>query len=327
MNATRAKQRNSRWDDAPVLDRRGAPKVAAITEHDIERILKPLSRYRYLPADYLPALGGGNLCYVVDRLNLLSRRPNLYVARPFQQRANANANHRHLIYELADKGARVMRERGIECQRARSPASFAHELMVCQIMASFELGTRVTDGRIIMWDDILRSRRLPETTRRSAKPYHIPVSVTVDGQLIHTHVAADGHPFGVARIVDDHHEYFFCPGVEADCATEPVDASDFARSSIHKKFTLYLAVEAQGIHRSHFGFTNFYVPFITTNEARAQSMMELLSRITGGAGSKIFLFKTFPAFTSFEKPAPPSGRMLTEDWQRVGYPPFNFLTS
>ena len=56
-------------------------------------------------------------------------------------------------------------------------------------------------------------------------------------------------------------------------------------------------------------------------------MMKLLERITGGAGSKVMLFKTFPRFTSFKKPLPPSGHMLTEDWQRVGYPPFNFLTS
>jgi hypothetical protein len=56
-------------------------------------------------------------------------------------------------------------------------------------------------------------------------------------------------------------------------------------------------------------------------------MMDVLSRITGGSGSMIVLFKTFPAFTSFEKPPPPSGRMLTEDWQRVGHPPFNFLSS
>ena len=49
--------------------------------------------------------------------------------------------------------------------------------------------------------------------------------------------------------------------------------------------------------------------------------------MTRGAGSKTILFKTFPALTSFEKPRPPSGHMLTEDWQRVGHPPFNFLSS
>jgi len=311
----------------PVLDRRGMPKVAAITEHDIERIFKPLTRYRYLPVDYVHALGGGSLAYVVDRLSLLSRRPNRYVDRPQQQRASANANHRPLIYELADKGARVMRERGVECQRNRPPASFAHELMVCQVMASFELGARERNAHLITWEDILRSESLPEATRRSTRPYHIPISLTVDGQRVTTHIAADGQPFGIARVVDGRREYFFFPGVEADCATEPVDASDFARSSIYKKFLLYLAIEAQGAHRTHFGFPNFCIPIITTTERRAQSMMDLLKRITGGNGSKIFLFKTFPAFTSSEKHFPPSGRMLTEDWQRVGYPPFNFLTS
>ena len=152
-------------------------------------------------------------------------------------------------------------------------------------------------------------------------------TLTINGQRLDTHAAADGHPFGAARLIDGKPAYYFCPGIEADCGTEPVDASDFARSSIYKKFVLYLAVEAQGIHRSHFGFPNFYVPMITTNETRVRSMMDVLSRVTGGTGSKIFLFKTFPAFTSFEKPCPPSGAMLTEDWQRVGYPPFNFLTS
>ena len=56
-------------------------------------------------------------------------------------------------------------------------------------------------------------------------------------------------------------------------------------------------------------------------------MMKLLDRLTRGAGSKTILFKTFPALTSFEKPWPPSGHILTESWQRVGYQPFNFLTS
>ena len=55
--------------------------------------------------------------------------------------------------------------------------------------------------------------------------------------------------------------------------------------------------------------------------------LALLERITDGAGSKSILFKTFPAFTSPGKPPALSGNMLTEDWQRVGHPPFNFLKS
>lgn len=319
--------RNSRWNDAPVLDARRRPKVAAITVRDIDRIFMPLARYRYLPVDYLHTFAGGSLDALANRLNLLSRRPNLYVARPHQQRDSAASNHRYLVYELAERGARVLQQRGLEYRRARVPASFAHELMVCQVMASLEIGAEAAGVGLITWSDILRSESLPEATRHSPNPHTIPVSITSDGQRVDTHIVADAQPFGIARPRGDRIQFFLCLGIEADCATEPVDPSDFARSSISKKFALYLAVEAQDIHRSHYGFPNFYLPFITTNAARLASMMRLLERMTKGAGSRFMLFKTMPLFTSFEKPMPPSGRMLTEDWQRVGYPPFNFLTS
>src|SRR5437763_12439019 len=155
-----ARKRNSRWGHAPILDRRGKPKLAAITARDIEGIFKPLTRYRYLPADYIHALAGGSLDYLIDRLNLLSREPNRYVARPHQQRANAGANHRRLIYELAEKGWRVMHERGLLYQRSRAPTNFAHELMTCELMASFELGARASAFRLITWPDILESQNL-----------------------------------------------------------------------------------------------------------------------------------------------------------------------
>ena len=126
--------------------------------------------------------------------------------------------------------------------------------------------------------------------------------MTVEGVVTATHVDADGEPFGIARSGSGQPVFFFCPGIEADCGTEPIDASDFQRSSLYKKFLLYLAVEAQQIYRSHFGFPNLYVPIITTNAARLGSMMKLLDRLTRGAGSKTILFKTFPALTSFERP-------------------------
>lgn len=322
-----SKRRSSRWSVAPVLDKAGQPKIAIVTDRDVERIFSPLARYRYLPADYLHALGGGSLDYLVNRLALLARKPNSYIARPQQQRANASANCRRQIYELSEKGARLLHERGVMFQRSRVPSNFAHELMTCQLLASFELGARETGARLITWTDILQSQDLPDSTRRSLKPYQIPVTATMDGGVLSTHVIADGLPFGIARLVDGQPTFFFCPGIEADCGTEPIDASDFQRSSIYKKLIFYLAVEAQGIFKSHFGFPNLYVPIVTTKSARVASMMRLLERITAGAGSKNILFKTFPAFTAPETPPAPSGHMLTADWQRVGYPPFNFLRS
>ena len=123
------------------------------------------------------------------------------------------------------------------------------------------------------------------------------------------------------RTIDGKTSYLFFPGIEADCASEPIDAGDTARSSIAKKLAAYMAIADQGLHRSHFGFPNFFVPFITTTTARQQSMMELLDRMTARRGSKIVLFKTFPSFTSPERAPAAGGHMLTEPWQRVGHPP------
>jgi len=320
-------KRNSRWDDAPVRDKHGRPKIAALTDRDIEGVLRPLGRHRYLPVDYLHAFAGGSSDYLVNRLNLLSRRPNLYVRRPQQQRGSAAANHRRLIYELTEKGAGILQQRDVPYQRGRVSSNFAHELMMCQIMASFELGVQEPGVRLIVWREILNSASLPDRTRGLPKPYAIPVNMTIDSQSIETQIVADAEPFGVQVADGSQRYYYFCPGIEADCGTEPIDTSDFVRSSIYKKFVLYLAIIEQSIYRSHFGFPNFYVPFITTNAMRLTSMMRLLHRVTGGTGSMNILFKTFPIFTSHEPPPPPSGHMLTQDWQRVGHPPFNFLTS
>jgi hypothetical protein len=41
---------------------------------------------------------------------------------------------------------------------------------------------------------------------------------------------------------------------------------------IAKKFAAYIAIAEQGIHRSHFGFPNFFVPFIATTTACMNSM-------------------------------------------------------
>src|SRR5512135_2048980 len=102
--------RNSRWGDAPVRDKNGNPKAVVVTDRDIERIFLPLARYRYLPVDYLHALAGASLDYLVNRLALLARKPNCYVIRPIQQRANASSNCRRQIYELSDKAIRVLHE-------------------------------------------------------------------------------------------------------------------------------------------------------------------------------------------------------------------------
>src|ERR1700704_5512953 len=157
-------KRNSRWTREPTWSGDQAAVVYP-TDRDIE-IFKLLARYRYLPSDYIHAFVGGSMNALSRRLNFLSRKPNLYLARPHQQRDNAKANHRRLIYELDERGSRVLRERGLSFLPKSYHRNFAHELMVAQIMASVELGTKENKNiRHITWPEILASEKTPKATR------------------------------------------------------------------------------------------------------------------------------------------------------------------
>jgi hypothetical protein len=318
-------KRNSRWSRDPVISDGQAIAVRP-TDRDIE-IFRLLTRYRYLSSDYIHAFLGGNLDALCRRLNLLSRKPNLYLARPHQQRDSADANHRPLIYELDERGSRILRERGLPSLPKNYYRNFAHELMVAQIMASIELGTKGEKNiRYIPWSEILASDKTPSATRESVTAASIPVSFSANAQHYAITVKADAVPFGLERTMEGKRTYLFFPGIEADCASEPVESSDFERSSIYRKLVAYMEIAQQGVYRSHFGFPNLFVPIITTTTVRVQSIMRLLDKLTHGRGSKMFLFKRLPAFTSQERPPAPGGHMLTEPWQRVGFEPFNFAS-
>jgi hypothetical protein len=204
--------------------------------------------------------------------------------------------------------------------------NFTHELMVCRIMASFQLGTRENANiRLITWQEIMASGKVPIATMNLSNPAAVPVSLMVRGERATKTVVADGQPFGLERTnADGTCAYFFFPGIEADCGTEPIESYDYERSSIYSKIIAYRALAAQELYKSHFGFPKLSVPFITTTTARMQSMMRMLEKLTNGQGSSMFLFKTFPTLTSFEKQAASSGHMLTTPWQRVGFPPLDF---
>jgi hypothetical protein len=320
------RMRNSRWSRDPVVARDGIAVAVHPTERDFE-IFKLLARYRYLPSDYIQAFVGGNAKALSHRLNLLSRKPNLYLSRPQQQRQNAEANYRPLIYQLDERGSRALRERGLPFPPKSYHRNFAHELMVAQITASIELGTRASPNvRLITWSEILASERTPFATRQAVHPNAIRVSYSFRGETLTGEVIADARPFGLKRTIEGNLTYLFFLGIEADCGSEPIHAADAERSSIAKKFAAYTAITEQGIYRSHFGFPNMFVPIITTNTTRMHSMMELLDRLSAGRGSKMFLFKTLPAFTSLEKPPIPSGHMLTVPWERVAFPPLSLAS-
>jgi hypothetical protein len=311
--------RNSRWDREPKLDKAGKPIVARLSEDDLA-ILKLLGRYRYLPSDYLASLTRRSLPAVQARLEILCRKPNGYINRPHQQRANADANTRRLIYELDDRGADELRSRGLPYSRKKYLGNFAHELMACTIAASFEIGARSSNAiRLIGWHELLNSPQMPSATRQLANPQFL--SIKRDGRS--ESLVSDWRPFVIER--NFHSKSFaFIFGFEADCGTEPIDSGDDQRTSIRNKFVAYLTALDQGVPARHFGASTFLIPFVTTTKARMLSMIDLLERLKPGVYGKRFLFKHIPSFTSFEKPAPATGHILFQPWQRAGFEPFSF---
>ena len=296
--------RNSRWDREPKLDRGGRPLIARLTEDDFA-IFKLLGRYRYLPTDYLAALSGRSLPTLQARLEMLCRKPNCYISRPHQQRDNADANTRRLIYELDDRGADVLRNRGLVYSRKKYLRNFAHELMACTVAASFEIGARVNPNiRIIGWQQLIDSPQMPATAKELTSPQALPF--TRDGKR--EEIESDWRPFVIERNFGAK-SYIFVFGFEADCGTEPIDTADSERSAIRNKFAAYLTALEQDMPRRHFGATTFMVPFITTTEPRMRSMLALLEGLRAGPLARRFLFKHIPSFTSFEKPAPATGHI------------------
>ncbi len=311
--------RNSRWDREPKRDKTGKPFIARLSEDDIT-ILKLLGRYRYLPSDYLAALSGRSLPTLQARLEILCRKPNCYINRPHQQRDNADANARRLIYELDDRGGEELRSRGVNYSRKKYLRNFAHELMACTIAASFEIGAKSSPNiRIIGWHELIDSPQMPAAPKQLANPQVLLFS----GDGKQEEIASDWRPFVVERNFESK-SYFFVFGFEADCGTEPIDSADSGRSAIRNKLIAYLTALEHDVPRLRFGATTFMVPFITTTEARMRSMITLLDRLSPGPLAKRFLFKHIPSFTSFEKPAPPTGHMLTVPWHRAGFEPFRF---
>jgi hypothetical protein len=316
MDAVTPKRR-SRWKKPPIVRDDGSKFAPIITQND-EAIFRLLTNgsaqrrpwgYPALRTNYISALLGRDHTTVRQRLDELAASRYLYL--PDQPRNN----FRHLIYALDKEGADH-----IAISRPRHSRWFKHELEQCDIAASFELATK-ENGRIsiIPWPVIYSSDSFPDKTRQSSNPMALPVGDRT--------IRADWEPF-VLKIEGKRRPFFFMPGFEADTGTEPMDATDGERSSIRQKFVDYLDIIDRGTYEQHFGATTFYIPFITMSETRMQHMIELLHQVITSKGypkehARRFLFKNIPSH--YDKPAPATGHMVTEPWQRAFYEPFSFI--
>jgi len=317
------------------MHRTATDKRLQITERDIE-ILRLLSRYRYLRSNHLQALTGGK-----SQKRFIERLGDLYheggcVNRPAQQWQAVNARYMPAVYELADAGERLLTEQGLLDEklspllrkgRHGAVRQYHHDLMICDILASIEIGIRADNKlRLISWQEILASPKMPEATRTAVNPFAIPVSVTYtcpgtkatdrsDKPLIPDAL------FGIEYSSDDKKSYRFF-AIEADRNSEPVFRGNLHQTSYLRKILQYREIASRKTHQTHFGLPNLLVLNVTTNEQHMQNIMRFVKEITDGKGSTHLLFKTMPSLASLEKAPPPTPYILTEPWQRAGHPDF-----
>jgi hypothetical protein len=294
-----------------------------ISERDVD-ILTLLQRYRYLPSNYIAALLGVEYrpgAPIKDNLTKLRHEAGL-IDCPNPSWAAANARYRPAVYALTKKGEAELKTRGVYVRRPKTGHEFNHELMVCLVQASFELGAREHGLTLITAQDILDHPNCPRDKRFEKEAWRVPVSFAYDGHRVEQHVESDGEFFGLANAQRD---TLFFPGFEADRRTEPLEPEDYHRPSIKKKLIAYRELARQKTYKTRYGLPSALIAFVTINEAHKKSLMRVVDKLTDGHGSTLFLFKSIPNFASFENFPPPTGHMVREPWQRVGHPDFSIL--
>jgi hypothetical protein len=306
-------KRISRFGSDAVLNGGGKPVQAVMTERQTQ-LLAFLERNRYATFDDIHAYLNGDPTALRYTIRVLKAKPNCYI-KVCDQHAEQRNLRRKIDYELDKKGIEFLRECGKLIPDRRYVRNFTHAALASHATASIEAGiSAAPNARLIAWAEILSSENMPAATKRMEYPAGMRVAYEVDGVAHEKTVRADSPPFGIVLSFDERRKFRFFPGIEADTGTEPIAVSNFERTSIFSKFKAYLAVEANETYRTHFGFPNFFVPFVTTSASRMRSMMDELDRITGGRGSKTLIFKV-----ASRDSAP--GYLFSEPWERIGYEP------
>ena len=281
-------------------------KRIELTPRDIE-IFKLLNRYRYLRSTYIHAfVGGASETRFKERLGDLFHEG--YLDRPAQQWEFANARHTPVVHEGGRAANQALRACGMALEGPNTfltdtpHRQFLHSLMICEVLASLDLGIRANPGlRLIGWQEILD--RAPEATRRSPTPFR--VSVPSGGYLV-----PDGL-FGIEYGSASTKAYRFF-ALEVDRGTMPISRSNPARTSYLGKLAAYQEIIERRLYKSHLGLPNLLVLTVMTDEKR---LSETVRRFGERGEAPAFLFKASgPLLT-------PARQFLGEPWERALLPP------
>jgi hypothetical protein len=261
---------------------------------------KALDRYRYLRSNFVAALHGGSQQHRKRDLGSLRRRG--YIAAPDQQKNSANYRYSPRVYELASKGKIELLASGTKPADWRGERQFWHQLMVADIVMSFEIACKERGLRFKHRTDII-----------GAEPLQFRSSVSHQFTKHLEHYDGALQPDDLFAI---NNTYFV---LEADRQHEPITRPTLNASSYLRKILQYRAVLKSGSYKEL--IPNMMVINITTSPVHAQNIQTfMLDELR--MSSSALLFKGIEILGSRDSYPKPLIHLLDEPFQRVGHPDF-----
>jgi hypothetical protein len=287
--ATPAQSRRQRF-------RRAAePLSFQITDGDLA-IVRAIALHRFLRSTQIARIVGRSLDRTNRRLQFLFHAG--YIDRPRAQLDRFSVDgSSHMVYALADAGARLLKEydgqivpRGERSSNNRSAMRpfIEHQLVITEFHVALHDATRKAMGiEAITCDELVSA--FPAAAKARRNPLKISASIVLDGHRRDVAVIPDA--LAGLRFADGSRR---CFAVEIDRGTMPVTRTDPNETSFALKMRAYLAAHAAGLHQQYFGWKAFRVLTVTTDDRRIQSMIEALRKMPmpGGLGAALFFFTT-----------------------------------
>ncbi|MFG6542646.1 replication-relaxation family protein [Sulfitobacter sp. M22298] len=290
----------------------GKPRVTGyhIITSEMLETLELLARYKYLRSSFIEQLLGVDKRAMNYRLQL--RREQGYVYKPKEQRRGYNSLHSPRIHAITKKGEQVLIDHDRHPLRVtqldRKPSywparNFTHSMMICDVLASIEIGLKGTGCRLIPWTEIIERATVDD-------PVRLPFSFTYEGRNVTGKLVPDGL-FGIQY--PDGKASFFALETEHG---QPLTRSHFNSGSTKKKLLAYKAIiDAKTYQQT--GAPNLRVLFVAPTRVRSENMAALAVDLFNTTTN--FLFHDVPVQEILLDAPPPFPNLVTSHWMRAGY--------
>jgi hypothetical protein len=218
-----------------------------------------------------------------------------YIDRPRAQLDRFPIGSAPMIYALANRGARLLRERdgalirNPECSRKNREAHrpfIEHQVEIVNFQLTLQRAVSHRENARLVYADGMTAS--PSSATESKFSFRAKLSDR--GRLLEVGVVPD-LVFGLQFLTRPRWNYV----AEIDRGTMPVMRSDPGQTSLARKMRVYLAAHAAKQHERQFAWKNFRVLVVTTDRRRVATMIDAAQQLhaRGGPGASLFWFATF----------------------------------